>query len=176
MSGPKTTPCPSCGVPIPEAPPNAPCPSCGAASAGGELSESEVARGTPGRTHFSILWLAISIAVTFVLSAAILIGLPMVLPLFDFEGSAGMMLAIPLWFVSGMLVGLVSPGHTRLEPAVATALVAIPTGLYLFSQQTIKVFPGFLYVLFGVVGVLFALVGAYWGERVQFGPPPKVER
>jgi len=176
MSGPKTTPCSSCGVPIPDTMPHAHCPSCGVSSVEESEAGGQAGPSRPRRTRFSLLWFTISFWVTFVLSAAVLIGLPMVVPLFDFEGSAGMMLAVPLWFLSGMLVGLVSPGHTRLEPAVATALLAVPTGLYLFSQQTIKTFPGFLYVLFAAVGVMFALVGAYWGERVQFGAPVKDER
>jgi hypothetical protein len=33
--------------------------------------------------------------------------------------------------------------------------------------------PFFMYAIMGLIGVLFALVGAYLGERIQMGPPPK---
>src|SRR5688572_32018726 len=54
-----------------------------------------------------------SLAVVGILTAAVVVGLPMIVPAFDFEASAGMMLAIPVWFVSGMLVGLISPGRSE---------------------------------------------------------------
>jgi hypothetical protein len=119
---------------------------------------------------FSATWCGISIAVVSILTAAIVVGLPMVVPALDFEGSAGMMLAIPVWFVSGMLVGLISPGRTVLEPVIATFLVAMPTAFWLFSGQTVKVMPAFMYALLSALGVLFALIGSYVGERIQVGP------
>jgi hypothetical protein len=122
---------------------------------------------------FSPLWLAISIVIMSVLTAALVFGLPMVVPALDFEGSAGMVVAIPVWFVGGMLVGLVSPGKTFVEPVVAVFLIAIPTALFLYRGQTVKTMPHFMYVLLSVLGALFTLIGAYLGERVQMGPPPK---
>ena len=105
-----------------------------------------------------------------ILTAAVVMGLPMVVPLFDFEGSAGMMLSIPVWFVSGMLVGLISPGRRVLEPVVATFLVALPTAFLLFTGQTVKVLPYWMYVLLSALGVLFSMIGSYAGERIQLGP------
>jgi hypothetical protein len=84
------------------------------------------------------------------------------------------MVSIPVWFFGGMLIGLVSPGRTFIEPMVAVFLVAIPTALVLYSGQTVKTMPAFMYVLLAGLGVLFTLIGAYMGERVQTGPPPKV--
>ena len=72
-----------------------------------------------------------------------------------------------------MLVGLISPGKTFVEPVVAVFLVAIPTAFLLFGQQTVKTMPAFMYVLMSALGVLFTLIGAYIGERIQLGPPPK---
>ena len=115
-------------------------------------------------------WCGISIGVEGSLTAAIVVGLPMVVSAFDFEGSAGMMLAIPIWFVSGMLIGLISPGRTVLEQVVATFLVAMPTAFLLFNGQTVKVMPAFMYVLMSALGILFALIGSYVGERIQVGP------
>jgi hypothetical protein len=99
--------------------------------------------------------------------------MPMVIPAFDFEGSAGMLVSIPVWCIAGVLVGLISPGKTFIEPVVATFLIAMPTAFLLFQSQTVKTMPAFMYVLMSALGVLFALIGAYVGERIQMGPPPK---
>jgi hypothetical protein len=163
------------------------CPSCGAlnspagsarrcASCGAQLSEARPRHEEADRAHhhhqegFSVTWCGISLGVVGILTAAVVIGLPMVVPVFDFEGSAGMMLAIPIWFVSGMLVGLISPGRTVAEPVVATFLVAMPTAFLLFTGQTVKTMPAFMYVLMSALGVLFAMIGSYAGERIQVGP------
>jgi hypothetical protein len=164
-----------------------PCPMCGAAHALGAVGErcsscgskfTETKRPTrhddPERNYhqegFSASWCGISLGVVSILTAAVVVGLPMVVPAFDFEGSAGMLLAIPVWFVSGMLIGLISPGRTVLEPVVATFLVAMPTAFLLFTGQTVKMMPAFMYVLMSALGVLFSLIGSYVGERIQIGP------
>jgi hypothetical protein len=164
------------------------CPSCGAlnssgaagqrcASCGAKLTEFRPSRHEdPDRPHhhhqegFSVTWCGISLGVVGILTSAVVIGLPMVVPVFDFEGSAGMMLSIPIWFVSGLLVGLISPGRTVLEPVIATFLVAMPTAFLLFTGQTVKTMPAFMYVLMSALGVLFAMIGSYAGERIQVGP------
>jgi drug/metabolite transporter (DMT)-like permease len=122
---------------------------------------------------FSVAWFVVSLVIMTVLTAAIVMGLPMVVPAFDFEGSAGMLIAIPVWFAGGVLVGLISPGRTFIEPVVAAFLIAIPTAFFLFRGQTVKTMPAFMYVLMSALGVLFTLIGSYIGERVQLGPPPK---
>jgi hypothetical protein len=108
-----------------------------------------------------------------VLTTAVVVGLPLVIPLLDFEGSAGMMVSIPVWFAGGILIGLVSPGRTFIEPVVATFLVALPAAFLLYQSQTVKTLPLFMYVLLAAVGVMFTLVGSYLGERIQLGPAPK---
>jgi hypothetical protein len=166
-----TKACPSCGALNSATPANQSCASCGA-----KLGESRPNRPEDAdRAHhhqegFSVAWCGISLGVVGILTAAVVIGLPMVVPLFDFEGSAGMMLAIPVWFVSGMLVGLISPGRTVVEPVIATFLVAMPTAFLLFSGQTVKTMPAFMYVLLSALGVLFAMIGSHAGERIQVGP------
>src|SRR6266567_5468805 len=122
---------------------------------------------------FNLTWMLISLIVQGVLTAALVIGLPMVVTLFDFEGGNGMLVTIPVWFLGGMLVGLISPGRTFIEPVVATFLVAMPTAFLLFQSQTVKAMPAFMYILMSALGVLFTLIGSYVGERVQMGPPPK---
>jgi hypothetical protein len=119
------------------------------------------------------MWFGVSLLIVATLTAAIVMGMPMLVPLFDFEGYAGMLVSIPVWFVAGTLVGLVSPGRTYIEPSVATLLVAIPTAALLFQYQAVKAMPAFLYAMLSALGVVFALIGAHLGERIQLGPPPK---
>jgi hypothetical protein len=156
--------CPSCGYS--NRPPLADrrCVSCGA-----KIERQRRSR----RDGFSIVWFGASLAIMAVMTGALVMGLPMVVPLLDFEGSAGMLIAIPTWFLAGLLIGLVSPGRTFVEPVVAVFLVAIPTALLLFTHQTVKTMPAFMYVLLSAVGILFTLVGAHVGERIQMGPPPR---
>jgi hypothetical protein len=133
-------------------------------------------RGDTGRaqTGFKPLWLLIALGVQSVLTAALVVGLPMVVTALDFEGSNGMIVAIPVWFVGGLLVGMISPGRTYAEPGIASFLVQVPTVLYLWRGQTVQTMPFFMYAIMGIIGVLFALVGSFLGERIQMGPPPKV--
>jgi hypothetical protein len=159
--------CPSCGALSSTAAPGERCASCGA-------RYDDIRRPSryesPARGYhqegFSAIWCGISLIVVGILTAAVVLGLPMVVPAFDFEGSAGMMLSIPVWFVSGALVGLISPGRTVLEPVVATFLVAMPTAFLLFTGQTVKVMPAFMYVLMSALGVLFSLIGSFAGARL----------
>lgn len=122
---------------------------------------------------FSLPWAGIALLVQAVLTAAIVVGLPMVVSAFDFEGRYGMMIAVPVWFVGGILLGMISPGKTVAEPVVATLLVAIPTVVQLMKSQTVRTLPLFMYVILAVIGLLFTMVGSYIGERIQMGPPPK---
>lgn len=121
----------------------------------------------------SVQWLFIALVVQGVLTAALVFGLPMVIPALDFEGGNGMIICIPVWFIGGLLVGMISPGRTFIEPVVASFIVAIPSTYMLIESQTVRTMPTFLYMIMAVIGVLFTLIGAYIGERIQLGPPPK---
>ncbi len=163
--------CPSCGFKNDGSLPNGRCVSCGARvddgmMGGGILDES----GRYQQQTFNMTWFGIAIGVMVVLTGAIVMGLPSVVPLFDFEGYSGMMMAIPVWAVGGALVGLISPGRTFIEPVAAAFLVALPTAFILYHGQTVKTMPVFMYVLFSALGLLFTLIGAYVGERIQMGP------
>jgi DNA-directed RNA polymerase subunit RPC12/RpoP len=175
MAGARTIACPSCGFrnTLPLA--NDRCVSCGAKieELKRAVSQKDEKDARFQQEGISLLWFAISIAIMSVLTIAVVVGLPLVIPLFDFEGSAGMTIAIPVWFAGGILIGLISPGRTFIEPVIATFLVALPTVFLLFQSQTVKTLPLFMYFLLAAVGVLFTLVGSYVGERVQLGPPPK---
>lgn len=175
MAQPKHIICPSCGFKNATPLPNNRCVSCGAKieDIKRTMSRQEELERRYQQEGFSLLWFGVSVVIMGVLTAALVVGLPIVVPLLDFEGSAGMVVAIPVWFVGGMLVGLISPGKTFIEPVVASFLIAMPTAFLLFGSQTVKTMPSFMYALMSAVGVLFTLIGAYIGERVQMGPPPK---
>jgi predicted nucleic acid-binding Zn ribbon protein len=165
--------CPSCGYvnKVPLAKDR--CISCGAKVGSAERTstrQAEVERRYQ-QQGFSVAWFGISLVVVAVLTVAVIVGLPMVVPLLDFEGSAGAMMTIPVWFGAGLLVGLISPGRTFAEPVAATVLVSGPTVWFLINSQTVKVWPSFLYGLMAILGVVFALIGAYAGERFQTGGP-----
>jgi hypothetical protein len=68
---------------------------------------------------------------------------------------------------------MISPGRTFIEPVVASFFVAIPSTYLLVQSQTVRTMPTFLYVIMAAIGLMFTLIGAYIGERIQLGPPPK---
>jgi hypothetical protein len=175
MAAAKPVSCPSCGF-AKNPPGSARCVSCGArideAGRSKRGRDEELARRYQ-QEGVSISWLLIAFLVQGVLTAALIFGLPMVLPILDFEGQNGMLMCIPVWFLGGLLVGMISPGRTFVEPAVASLLVAIPTTFLLIQSQTVRTMPLFLYLIFAAIGVLLTLIGAYIGERIQLGPPPK---
>lgn len=173
MPAPQKIICPSCG--FQNVPPLAGhrCVSCGALAEDLTGAKLEAGEDRYQQSGFSVAWFGISIAIMGVLTAAIVAGLPAVVPAFDFEGAAGMMVAIPVWFVGGLLVGLISPGRTFVEPVAAVFLVALPTAFLLHAGQTVKTMPAFMYILLSALGLLFALIGTYAGERIQMGPPQK---
>jgi hypothetical protein len=172
---PNSVNCPSCGARNSPVPANGRCISCGASmEALKPARNAEMERQRRYQQEgFSLLWMGIALLVQSVLTAALVIGLPMVVGALDFEGSNGMIVAIPVWFVGGMLLGMISPGKTFIEPVVAAFLVAIPTVFYLARSQTVRTMPLFMYVIMAAIGVLFTLIGSYIGERIQMGPPPK---
>jgi hypothetical protein len=176
MAGPKTITCPSCGFRNTAPLSNDRCVSCGAKIeevGKRNLTRQEELERRYQQEGFSLLWFTVSVGIMGVLTTAVVVGLPLVIPLLDFEGSAGMIVSIPVWFAGGILVGLVSPGRTFIEPVVATFLVALPSTFLLYQSQTVKTLPIFMYGLLAAVGVIFTLVGSYIGERIQLGPPPK---
>ncbi len=166
--------CPSCGANNASVTASGRCVACGARMDSMRPSRSsDFERRRYQQEGFSPLWCLIALVLQSVLTAALIGGLPMIVQQLDFEGSNGMVVSIPVWFVGGVLLGMISPGKTFLEPVVASFLVAIPTVFYLLQSQTVRTMPLFMYAIMGIIGVLFALVGAYLGERIQMGPPAK---
>jgi hypothetical protein len=175
MAAAKNVVCPSCGF-AKNPPGSARCVSCGAKiEALGKASRTreEELEWRYQQEGLNVTWLMISIGVQGVLTAAIVFGLPMVITALDFEGGNGMAVCIPVWFFGGMLVGMISPGRTFIEPRLAAAVIAIPTTYLLQRSETVHTMPAFLYWIMAAIGVLFSTIGAYVGERIQMGPPPK---
>jgi hypothetical protein len=174
MASGKPVVCASCGF-NKNPPGSVRCASCGAKieDVGKKRSREEELARRYQQEGVSVQWLLIAFLVQAVLTAALVFGLPMVLPMLDFEGQNGMLVCIPVWFLGGLLVGMISPGRTFIEPAVASMLVAIPSTFLLIQSQTVRTMPVFLYLIFAGIGILLTLIGAYIGERIQLGPPPK---
>jgi hypothetical protein len=93
-----------------------------------------------------------------------------------------MLVAIPTWFVGGLLVGLLAPLRAWLgwggwlELVLAMLLVATATSFLLFEGQTVKTMPAVLYGALAFVGLLFAVIGAHFGQRMQAGAPRPAAR
>lgn len=172
---PKSVICPSCSFTNTPPPANHRCISCGASmeQLGRSRTREEEMERRYQQEGFSVVWMFIAIVVQAVLTGALVVGLPMVIPALDFEGGNGMLVTIPVWFLGGMLVGLISPGKTFTEPVIAAFFIAMPTVYYLARTETVRTLPTFMYLIMGTIGVLFTLIGAYIGERIQMGPPPK---
>lgn len=181
-SKPSVINCPSCGAKNPGD--STRCGSCGAPleELAPVVDESRERDRRYQQEGFSASWAGISLGVQAVLTGVVLVAIPKAIGVFDFEGYYGMSLAIPLWFCGGMLVGMISPGKTFIEPVVAAMVVALPTVFYLYnglfgmlgSGQTVRTMPIFMYVIMSMIGVMFSLVGSYVGERIQLsGAPPQ---
>ena len=84
--------CPSCGFSNTTPLANNRCVSCGAKieDLKRSLTRQEELERRYQQEGFSLLWFGVSIAIMSVMTAALVMGLPMVIPAFDFEGSAGM--------------------------------------------------------------------------------------
>jgi hypothetical protein len=102
--------------------------------------------------------------------------LPALVRAFDPQSLPGLMLSVPVFFVGGIVLGLVSPGKTFIEPAVGAMIAAVPA-LTLVAVRTPDGFEptALAYIVCAVMGVMMALFGAFLGEKMQMGgaAPPK---
>lgn len=172
-TAPKSIQCQSCGY-AKNPPGSVRCVSCGLKLEDLVKDRSGDARARNYQQEgVSPTWLLVAVVVQALLTGAIVFGLPMLVPALDFEGGSGMAICVPVWFAGGFVTGLISPGRTFVEPTLATFLVAMPVTYLLVQSQTVRVLPTFLYAVLAGIGVMFTLIGAYAGERVQTGPTPK---
>ncbi|MBK8171527.1 MAG: hypothetical protein IPK60_14435 [Sandaracinaceae bacterium] len=158
--------CPMCG--FSNAPNTVRCVSCGAkidALANEYTDEERNARSRQQET-FDWKWAFISFGVFLVLQAIVLIALPMVINTFDPQGLAGLGIAVGVWSVGGVLIGVVSPGRTVFEPAVGALIAAVPTIAYLMVVTPDAFNPSLpAYIVGGLIGVMISLFGAFIGEK-----------
>jgi DNA-directed RNA polymerase subunit RPC12/RpoP len=148
------------------------CQSCGAKVE--ELSASYSAEDAYERRyqqeHFDWKWAARAAGVYLAAQLVILVGLPYVISTFDPQGLPGLLISVAVWFVGGIVVGLISPGKTFIEPAVGALIAVIPTVSYLAITTPEGFQPTLLaYIVTGLLGVMIALFGAFLGERIQMG-------
>lgn len=148
------------------------CVSCGARLDAGTIDPlDEEAQGRRYQQHaFTWKWAFVAFGINVVLQAIVLVLLPAVLSdVYDPQGTPGMLLSAAIWFVGGIITGLLSPGRTFYEPAVGAFMASIPTVAWLIHIDELYDIPAPLYVIGGLVGVMVTLFGALLGERIQMG-------
>ena len=149
------------------------CVSCGAkieAFGVGEYTEEEAFARRFEQETFEWRWAAITCGVYLAVQAFVLVLLPLVISSFDPQGLAGLGISVVIWFLAGIVMGVVSPGKTFLEPAVAAAVAALPTIAYLRAVTPEGFEPSMMaYIVFGLLGIMISLFGAFIGERIQMG-------
>jgi hypothetical protein len=163
--------CPMCGFKNPESVER--CRSCGAKveALSSTYSEEEAYERRYQQDSFEWKW-AVRSAVAFLIAqVVILVGLPFVIRSFDPQGLAGLLISVGIFLVGGIGVGLISPGKTFIEPAVGALIAVIPTASYLAITTPEGFQPTLLaYVVAGSLGVMFALFGAFLGEKISGNP------
>ncbi|MDQ3030979.1 MAG: zinc finger Ran-binding domain-containing protein [Myxococcota bacterium] len=151
------------------------CVSCGAkleAVAADYSVEEEAARKNQ-QAGFEVKWVVAAFAIYFVFQAIALAVLPAIVPAYDpFQNVWGILISSLTWFIGGIVAGLVSPGRTFLEPAVAAVIAVIPTIAYLMWRTPGEPGDGFdpsimAYTVGGLIGVMVSLFGAFIGEKIQ---------
>ena len=146
------------------------CVSCGArieALHADYTAEEEAARANQ-QDGFSILWVAIASVVYLTMQAVIIGLLPMVIPSYDPQGSAGLAISVVVWFFGGIFIGFISPGKTFVEPAVGALVACVPTIAYLKWSTPDGFEPSLIaYGVGAAMGVMISLFGAFLGEQIQ---------
>jgi hypothetical protein len=163
--------CPMCGFKNPESIER--CRSCGAKveELSSSYSEEEAYERRYQQDSFEWKWAVRSALAFLAAQVVILVGLPFVVRTFDPQGLAGLLISVGIFLVGGIGVGLVSPGKTFIEPAVGALIAVIPTASYLAMTTPEGFQPTLLaYVVAGSLGVMFALFGAFLGEKISGSP------
>ncbi len=161
--------CPICGAKNPSNVER--CQSCGARievfKRGEGLSEDEELERRDQQEGFEWKWAGISSAIYLTLQAIILVALPFVISTYDPQGLPGLMISAGVWFVGGLIVGVISPGKTFIEPAVGACIAVGPTIGWLVYIADVHQLSVLAYIVGGILGVMVTLFGAYLGERIQ---------
>ena len=164
--------CHVCGAGNPRA--SERCHSCGArlSEMATELSEEELYARRHQPDEFEIRWVFISFGLFLVMAALALALLPLLVPTYDPQGFAGIVITIILWFIGAAAINYVSPGKNFLEPPVGGLLAAIPTMIFLSSIADVYELSVGAYVLGTLMATMMALMGAFVGNLLR-GDQPK---
>lgn len=142
------------------------CRSCGArlSELATELTEEELRARRHQPDAFEPRWVFISFGLFLILAALALALLPLIIPIYDPQGFAGIVITIVLWFVGAAAINYVSPGKNFLEPPVGGLLAAIPTMFFLSSIADVYQLSTGAYVLGALMATMMALMGAFVGN------------
>ncbi|MFW5925142.1 MAG: hypothetical protein ACOC9O_00420 [Myxococcota bacterium] len=146
------------------------CISCGArldALGARELTDEEELARRHQQDTFEWKWVFVAFGIYMVLQAIVLAGLQLVIPTYDPQGLWGLLISAAVWFAGGILVGVLSPGKTFIEPAVGALLAVAPTVVYLNMIADVYKLSTLAYVVGGLLGVMVTLFGAFLGEKIQ---------
>lgn len=149
------------------------CVSCGAkleALGSADYTEDEELARRHQQDDFEWKWALVAFGVYFVLQALFIGVLPLVISSYDPQGLPGLGISVAVWFFGGILVGVLSPGKTFIEPAVGALIAVVPTIAYLMWITPDGFEPSILaYIVGGLIGAMLSLFGAFIGEKVQMG-------
>ena len=163
--------CPMCGFKNPAD--RERCQSCGARveSLGGSYHDDDSRVRRYQQDDFEWKWALIATGVFSVLQGVTLGVLPKIISAFDPQGLPGLMLSVPVAFVGGVIMGVVSPGKTFVEPAVGAMLATVPMIAIISAITPDGAFEPTLlaYVICATMGIMMALFGAFLGEKLQMG-------
>ncbi|RLB42469.1 MAG: hypothetical protein DRH30_04795 [Deltaproteobacteria bacterium] len=145
------------------------CSSCGArlSELASEFSEAELYARRHQPDGFEIRWVFISFGLFLVMAALVLALLPLVVPAYDPQGFAGIVITIVLWFLGAAAINYVSPGKNFIEPPVGGLLAAIPTMTFLSSIADVYQLSVGAYVLGTMMATMMALMGAFVGNLLR---------
>jgi hypothetical protein len=146
------------------------CSSCGAkleALGAVELTAEEAFARRNQQDTFEWKWVFIAFAIFITLGGLFLGALPFVIPNFDPQGLPGLLITTGLWFAGGIVIGILSPGKTFIEPAVGALMAVVPTLMWLAHIADYAQLSTLAYIVGGMIGVMVTLLGAFLGERLQ---------
>ncbi|MDH4283424.1 MAG: hypothetical protein OEV36_12270 [Myxococcales bacterium] len=145
------------------------CHSCGArlSELAAELTEEELYARRNQPDKFELRWVFISFGLFLVMAALALALLPLLVPMYDPQGFAGIAITIVLWFIGAAAINYISPGKNFLEPPVGGLLAAIPTMVFLASIADVYQLSTGAYVLGILMATMMALMGAFVGALLR---------
>ena len=157
------------------------CVSCGArlSELASELTQEELYARRHQPDGFEVRWVFISFGLFLIMASLALALLPLLIPSYDPQGFAGIVITIFLWFLGAASINYVSPGKNFLEPPVGGLLAAIPTMIFLSSIADVYQLSAGAYVLGTLMATMMALMGAFVGNLLRGDheePQPKKKR